>query len=165
MSHPNINKERASDEKLAAGIAKFVDPAQTFVIAGKTYTIAQVLAALQERIDKAKSVPVAKATWLALLRALQAEYDQSKPFVAAIRQAMRIMFAASPDALTEMGVGPRKTRRILPVTDKALAIQKSKATRVARHTMGKRQREAITGSPSAPEPAPMPNPQPNGASP
>src|SRR5262249_38520006 len=110
MSHISRNDQAARDAKLAAGIAKYVDQGQSFVSAGNTYPPADIPAIVQGRIDKAKSVNVAKATWLALLKALEGEYDQTKAFVEAVRQAMLIMFAASPDALIEMGLAPRKPR-------------------------------------------------------
>jgi hypothetical protein len=58
------------------------------------------------------------------------------------------MFAESPDTLAEFGMtAPKKAERSAAV--KAGAVAKNKATRVARHTMGKNQKKAVKGAVNA----------------
>jgi hypothetical protein len=68
------------------------------------------------------------------------------------------MFSRSPDALADFGLTPRKARKALTPAELVRKAEKAKATREARHTMGKRQKLAIHGSapvvavPTAPSP-------------
>jgi hypothetical protein len=58
-----------------------------------------------------------------------------------------------PWTLPIYGLTPDREHRPLTVEEEALKVAKAKATRAARHTMGKRQKEAIKGQ-VPPKPAP-----------
>jgi hypothetical protein len=71
-----------------------------------------------------------------------------------------VFFAGQVDALSDFGLTGRKTPVVSPET-RVAAANKAKATREARHTMGKKQKAAIKGTvaPTAPAttaPAPTP---------
>jgi hypothetical protein len=72
-----------------------------------------------------------------------------------MRQALLVAFADQVDVLADFGLTGRKTRVVTP-EEKVTAAAKARATRAARHTMGKRQKAAIKGAlePSASEAAP-----------
>jgi hypothetical protein len=86
------------------------------------------------------------------------------------------MFAGQIEALGDFGLTARKPRAPVAPAAKAVSVEKAKATRAARHTMGSKQKAKITGenptgaavpvvSPAAPPlpatpiaPAPAPTP-------
>ena len=65
-------------------------------------------------------------------------------FVDAFRQAMSIQFG-SVDVLSDFGILPRKPRKALSGPEQVAKADKARATRLARHTMGKKQKRSIKG--------------------
>jgi hypothetical protein len=64
----------------------------------------------------------------------------------------RYAYATDTATLADFGFGPVKHTEPSPAV-KAAAAVKARATRAARHTMGKVQKKAITGAATAPAPA------------
>jgi hypothetical protein len=135
------------DLKLQAGFRKR-GKGLVFNVAGKKYTSADVLRLLQGRIDAADQTATAKAAFHAAVAAERDEVGRSEPTLDAVRQILLILLAASPEALADFGLVPRKTRRELTVKEKSAAVDQAIATREARHTMGARQKRKVTGSAS-----------------
>jgi hypothetical protein len=145
MSNPNTSTQVARDMQLVAGIKKHLNNA-SLIIAGKTYTAADAVNILQARIDAANAIPPAKAAWQNLVKLARSEVAQTKLFVSALRQAIRIMFSQAVDTLADFGISPQKTRKTPTPAKKVVTTAKIRATRAARHTMGKTQKLEIEGT-------------------
>jgi hypothetical protein len=153
MALPNRPSVQARNGQFVAGIAKRLQTVPSVAIAGATYTPAELVALFQSLTDKADAVATAQAK---LRDAFKAYRDLSKelvPVVGGFRHAMRNLFGAQHEALSDFGIAPPKASKPSLET-KVTAAEKSKATRHARHTMGKKQKAEITGS--LPETPPKP---------
>ena len=139
----------ASDQKLIAGVQQHQAQFASVSVDGQSMTSAGIVALLQGRVDAVKAVENAEA---ALKAALKAERDgrvKSSTFRSALVRLIVGMFLSSPDTLAAFGLtAPKAGTKTVKV--KAEAIAKSKATREARHTMGKNQKLEITGTPETP---------------
>ncbi len=164
---PNHNRtdEITADQRLIDGLNKNASTITFMVIGGATETTKDIVATLQSRIDSAKAASSTRATWLTAVEADQALRDKTKTYVSGLRQALLVAFAGQTDTLADFGLTARKQRVVTPEA-KVAAAAKAKATRAARHTMGKKQKAAIKGTvapttpaiaaPSAPTPSPTP---------
>jgi hypothetical protein len=142
----------------------------SLIIAGKVYTIAEIVQILQARIDGTNAASAAKATYQNLVQADRRELAQTKLFVAGLRQAVYIMFSLAVDTLADFGINPHKTRKAPAVGAKVKAVAQAEATRAARHTLGKTQKAKIKGvvpetTPATPPAAPAAPPAPAGVAP
>jgi hypothetical protein len=143
----------AADQKLIDGMGKHGAAITTILIGGVPQTPAQIVASLQARIDRGNAALTSKATWQNAVVADKAGRASSSRYVAGLRQALLVAFAGQLDVLADFGLTERKSR-VAPPEEKVAAAAKAKATRVARHTMGKKQKAAIKGTltPAAPAP-------------
>jgi hypothetical protein len=133
------------DELLIAGILKHVGKNGSLIVAGKKYRVADIIALLQSRIDASQAVNDARAVWLAQVDAEKARIEETSDFVFSLRQCLAGTYGSSVEVLADFGL-PRRKRRAMTVEEKATALAKGKATRKARRTMGKRQREQVRGN-------------------
>jgi len=62
---------------------------------------------------------------------------------------VKVTFGNQPDALADFGLAPPKARAPMTAEQKAVAAAKRKATRVARGTLGKKQKKAVKGAVTA----------------
>jgi hypothetical protein len=149
MGNNTPNKSRpdrtSADQKLIDGMGKHGAAITAILIGGVSQTPAQMIAALQERIDDANAVLASKATWQSAVAKDKAGSARSQPYVARLRQALLAAFAGQVDVLADFGLTGRKTRVVTP-EEKMTAAAKARATRAARHTMGKKQKAAIKGT-------------------
>ena len=145
MSTSSSSKLQTSDGKLAAGLQQSQANLPALMILGKTYTAAVAVTVLQQRIALRSASTSARAAWQAAMQAEAEETANTKAFVAALVQQIRVWFANAPDALATYGLVPKKSVTKSPVT-KVLATAKGLQTRKLRHTMGKVQKEGIKGS-------------------
>jgi hypothetical protein len=149
MGTANRLNRLASDQKLIAGVQQHQAQFASVSVDGQVLTSANIVALLQGRVDAVKAVENAEA---ALLAAYKVERDgrvESSTFRSALVRLIVGMFLSSPDTLAAFGLSAPKVGT-KSVKTKAKAIAKSKATREARHTMGKNQKLEITGSPETP---------------
>jgi hypothetical protein len=133
-----------ADERLIDGLNRHPQWFPSFAIGGAMMTTQTVIALLQSRIDASKATVAAQAAWLALLHAENQERTRTDAAVAGLKQVVLVAFAGQIDALADFGLSPRKARVLSP-EQQLLATARGKATRLARHTMGKNQRAAIKG--------------------
>ncbi len=177
INTPNQNRadEITADQSLIDGLNKHATTIPSIMIGGASVTTKDIVATLQSRVDSAKAAASTRATWLTAVQADRAERDKTKTYVSGLRQALLVAFVGQVDTLADFGLTPRKPRVVSP-EEKVAAAAKAKATRAARHTMGKKQKAAIKGtvtstapvtaSPPAPTPiatppdAPAPTPVP-----
>jgi hypothetical protein len=151
---------------LIVGLQKHEQDLATFVIAGKKYAVAEVIAVLQARYDATHAVITTKATWQAAVKTDHEGRASGQVFLTGVRQTLLTAFAGAVNNLADFGLVGRKPRSVSPEAQVATSA-KAKATRVARHTMGKNQKALIHGSvpattpvasPVAPVPVPVASP-------
>jgi hypothetical protein len=139
---PTKSSELADDQKLIAGIQKHFASASV-LLNGTTYTGASLVTSVQARVTVVNATLAARATWQAAVKAEEAELESSQPLLNALRKALFTMFS-NIDDLADFGLVPHK-KPVLTPAERVAATAKAKATRAARHTMGKVQKKAITG--------------------
>jgi len=169
MSSPNTivntrSKQQASLQKMIDGVKKHEQTLPVLTVGGTSYKPADILAVLQARLDAANAALSTRATWQSAVKADHDERAKTKGFVSGLRQALLVAYAGSIDTLADFGLVGRKPRVISP-EKKLAAAEKAKATRAARHTMGKKQKAKIKGEPAQPAPATPPSASPVVASP
>ena len=126
-------------------LASYVDGATTIAINGRKLTAAEVVAIYDEclasRADLAQKRAIARAAMgrRATAEAARREADQ------ALRGWVANEFGIASKEAIDFGFPPPKKPE-LTVEAKALAVARRKATRAARNTMGKRQKEQIRGT-------------------
>jgi hypothetical protein len=163
----NRTAQSVADQKLIDGLNKHAATITALVIAGASHTTSEIVARVQERVDAANTVNTTRATWRNAVKAETDGRTASRTFISGLKQALLVAFAGQINALADFGLTARKLRVLTP-EQKTAAAAKAKATRAARHTMGKVQKSKITGASPAGvpvPPAPGPHPIPAGASP
>jgi hypothetical protein len=159
MTTTNLNRTevQTSDQKLIDGLKKHEPTLSSLFIGGALLKTADVITILQTRIDAATTVVSSRATWQTDVKADHDQRAKTKTLVSGLRQALQVAFVGQIDALADFGLKPRKVRVTTP-EQKAAASAKAKATRVARHTMGPKQKAQIKGTVPAPATPPEPAP-------
>jgi hypothetical protein len=171
MSGVDKNKSTRQDRirKVQAGFKKHFSKVAQFIFAGIPFTPADLDKLLQSDIEASDAADLDKAKWLATVQKQRAKRDETNPVLRAAKKFVESQFAEAPDAaerLAEFGYSLRK-KVVLTAEEKAKRAEKLRATRAARHTMGKRQRKNVKGAVAQPPPdkgAPAPEAHGNGAS-
>jgi hypothetical protein len=118
-------------------------------LAGEVFTPTDLAKLFQSQLDSADAITPAKGTYK---RTVQAYRDLSKRISAVVmgfKQYLWNLYGNNAEALAVFGLEPRKVAKPKAAT-KAGAVSKSKATRLARGTKGKKQRKATTGTSAVP---------------
>jgi hypothetical protein len=136
---------QATDQHLIDGLKKHEQALASLFIDGVSAKTADIVAVLQARGDAAKRTLATRATWQEAVLAERNERAKSKTLVSGLRQALKVAFANSPEALADFGLSPRKAAATTP-EKRVAAAAKAKATRAARHTMGPKQKKAVKGT-------------------
>ncbi len=146
---------------MAAGLRKHL-MGQVLSINNTEVKVDDLLTEFDSYETQVSTTAVARSAWMQQVGAEQALVLRMKPELVSLEQYLRGRYGQSNAILRDFGLTPRTPPKVkVPV--KAAAIVKSAETRVARHTMGKRQKAAIHGTPAAPtEPATPPAPQTGG---
>ena len=130
--------------KLTSGLQKD-QPNGTFVLGGTTYTTAAIVLVLQSMIAALNASVAARATYLGVSAQSAALMKANRLLVRDLKQTLQIVYGQNIATLSDFGLAPRKTAVVSPAAKVAAGI-KAKATREARHTMGSKQKAAITGA-------------------
>jgi hypothetical protein len=134
------------DQGVIDGVRKNL-AGQTFQIGKRAYASQDVIDAFQARVDAGQAIIDARNALAAALKADAAERARSAAFARGFRTILQGMFNETPDLMADFSMKPRKvTKKSLEVL--ARAVARAQATRAARGTKGKRQREAIKGEPA-----------------
>ncbi len=134
-----------SDQKMSAGIKKYLVNIPSLSVAGQDMTPAQLAQMFDERVASTQDVQAATAARTTAVKANRDNRAKTASTVSAITNIVRGMFSNSPSTLAEFGLTPRKVAQKSTTTKKVAAL-KAKATRAARHTMGKDQKANIKGA-------------------
>src|SRR5579864_7654019 len=151
MPGKTSNKARQDKNKLiAAGFQKHMAANGGMVVDSTKKSPEEIGTDLTQRAQAEDDVITARATLHgAVLKRKQIESD-TKAVYQAVRQTALVMFASSPEILSDFGLAPRKAPRALTVEEKQAAAAKRKLTRAARHIMGTRQRQDIKAGATPP---------------
>jgi hypothetical protein len=131
--------------QLIAGTNKHLSNATQVMVAGGSFTPAQVTSQLQAIVNLRADVQAAKAATKAKIAAEKADMPQLRVFLDAFVAFVKAAFGTSADTLADFGLQPKKVAAPPTATAKAAAAAKRKATRQARHTMGAKQRKTVKG--------------------
>jgi len=130
---------------IAAGIDKHV--LSPILIGGVTYTppnLKDIFAAQTAALDASDAL---HTQWMDQVQATRDATAKAHDVYNLLRSYLIGQYGTGANAiLNDFGMTAPKTRGITTVAVKAAAVAKGKATRVARHTMGKVQRKAVTGA-------------------
>jgi hypothetical protein len=146
----NTKNRINTDQELIAGIKKHFGKAP-LVFDGEKHSAAEIIKVLQGRIDTGIALIAGHAALRTSVNADRAKAAETSQYVARVRQAILLTFGGVADVLADFGLVPPRERRALTAAERLSAVEKVKATRAARHTMGKRQRETIKGESSSDE--------------
>ncbi len=153
MSTINRGNQQTAEQKLAVGLQKHAADLPALVLDGTPYKVAEAITIVQGLINSAQVVVSTRAAWQASIVADQDERAKRKAFMTGLVAAIRAAYSGSITNLSDFGLAPRKTPAVRTPEQKAAAAAKAKATRAARHTMGKKQKALITGTPAASQPS------------
>ena len=125
---------------------------------GKAYTPAAIKAILQAEIDSAKAVELGRATYANQVANARSATASARALRKVLKAYVLSNFGVGAiDVLGAFGISVPKPKGKAPIAAKAEGLKKAKATREARHTMGKKQKLAVKALPELPVPtAPKP---------
>ena len=138
----------AALQRLIAGLQKH-QPNATIMIDGTVYTTPQLVQILEALVADVAAAITAKAIFLESARTAAANLEGRRPLVRDLKRNVQIMYGDTESTLADFGLGPRRPGLKTPEIHLAAAA-KARATRAARHTMGKRQKAKITGATPTP---------------
>ena len=151
----SINKQNKADrvsfaKQLIAGTSRhFTDGNQPIPVGGGPRTVSALAQLLQSYVDLREAVIASQATTASKVAA---EREQGPSLLAVMDEYvtfLRLTYSKDQNALADFGLAPTKMRAPLTAEQKAVAAVKRKATRQARHTMGKNQKKDVKGAVSA----------------
>ena len=149
-----VNKTSRSKrlQKIQEGIAKHFQGVAQVTLGGASYTPAALTALLQADLDAMALSGNTDAAHRSAVAAERVKHAQVNPVLRLFKALVISQFGDDPGAaklLEDFGYVPRKpsTRTL---KNKTAAQDKAKATRVARHTLGPKQKQEITGQPVPP---------------
>jgi hypothetical protein len=149
----NRNEQMTVDQKLIAGLQKHQQSVPSLVIGGTSYKTADVITGIQTLVDSGQAVVSSRATWQANVASDKALRAKNKTFMSGVRQSVLVAYGNSIDVLSDFGLTPRKKPAPRTPEEKTASAAKAKATRAARHTMGKKQKAQIKGTVTSPSPS------------
>jgi hypothetical protein len=131
------------EESVIAALGQLL-PEGNVPIAGKVLASKALRAQIQAHVDTMKAATDARARFVQLVLLDHAQRADMKQLLAGIRNHAEALYGELSPEFASFGFKPRKTPQ-RTVESKQQAAEKLRATRAARHTMGKRQRAAIHG--------------------
>jgi hypothetical protein len=141
------NAKASQVHQLITGTNKhYPNGSEELAFGGATRTVSALTQLLQSFVDLRTAVVASQAATRAKV---EAERTQAPPLLVVIDEYLafvRATFGKSPDALADFGLSPRKARTPPTAEKRLTAVAKRKATRVARHTMGKVQKKDVKGA-------------------
>lgn len=115
------------------------------VLDGQTFLITDIAAKLADIGAKFQAAEDAGQQYKTALADRTAIEPMAKALCQKVKRALKGTLGPKNQALGKYGIRPAKEPRQLTVQEETVRVAKAKATRVARHTMGKRQKEHVKG--------------------
>lgn len=150
MGKASQTKLVSVNRSIIAGLQAYW-PEQTLVLAGKTWSTDDLVAALTGENDAIAATSSAKAAWLKATATLQAEALAAQALRAALHQYVLLRFGVDPVVLSAFGYKPPRKRGPSSPAARVIAAAKGLATRRARGTLGRKQRNAVYGALTTPQ--------------
>jgi hypothetical protein len=144
-TNPNQTTAQVLDQKMIAGVTKYFANLTQVMIAGTNCTPVAMKAVLQAEIDAITAANAAKAVAKQQVANATAARGSAHAFRKGLKAYILANYGASAITMLE-DFGLTKPASKVKVATKATAVVKAKATRTARHTMGSKQKQAITGA-------------------
>jgi hypothetical protein len=156
---PSINRSKTlnQERKTLTAIDQYLSTAGTLTLNGTDYTPATLKSLIQSDVNAADKAVTAKSSFHVATQDAHDIHLQVAPVLHALKAFLTLKYgsgAAGLKVLRDFGY-PVKEPKVKLAT-KNLAAAKNKATRTARHTMGKTEKKAVKGSVAAPA-APAPS--------
>jgi hypothetical protein len=137
----------AQVKQFIAGANKhFPNGSQVLQVGGVTSTVSGLTGVMQAFVDNRDAVEVSKAATKAKIETERTQAPSQLAVFRAFETVIRATFGNSADVLADFGLAPHRARTPMTAEEKAVAAAKRKATRAARHTMGKNQKKTVQGS-------------------
>ncbi len=148
---PNKNTALALNQKISEGVDKYFSKVKSLTIGGTAYTPKSLKSELQAEDDASKSVDSTRAQ----LKQQVATHRAAKASAFVLRSELRTYILgsygkAAVQMLEDFGMSAPKYTGKKTAQVKADAVAKAKATREARGTVSKKQKQLIHGAPSQP---------------
>jgi hypothetical protein len=156
-------KRQDTDLKLQQGIQKHFK-SKTISFGGGDHKIADVVGTLQSNVEAWNQHDQARLSAHQMYVKAEASEQATAPTRRALTTYIIAHFGESSPVLSDFGIPLKKDRRKLNTDERVMMVKRIRATRAARGTMSKRERNAIHGVVSddssdvtpAPTPAPAP---------
>jgi hypothetical protein len=139
-------KRLDATRQMSAGLAKHF-AGKSLEVAGIVVAVNDQITAFQAYLGKADAVAAAFSAWKQQLDGFNKSSTQIASRMLALQRFLRARFGPRSATLRDFGIAPARVPYKSPKV-KTAAIEKSKATRVARHTMGRRQKQRVRGAAS-----------------
>lgn len=149
----------ACSQRITA-LKKYITPKTEIPIDGTPHKLADVIDVFQRSLDARAEVTVKRSELKASLSKRKEIEDTRQRIDAGLKAWIAVRFGANSQQAHEFGYPPRKATK-KDVATKWHAVEQSKATRDARHTMGKREKAKIKGTVVQTAPVESPS-RPNG---
>jgi hypothetical protein len=139
----------AKVQKALAGMQKYLPADSTLEINGATKTVAQIEADFTAVLAKFEAIRSAKAQWQLAIAAVSDALPAEREEYLALKKVLEGKLGRGNPQLLEYGfsVGTRKPKSGETIV---LAAAKAKATRQLRHTMGAKQKLALSAAVTEP---------------
>ena len=134
----------ASVVAMIAGITKDVPAKTSLTVGGNSMTQAQILAQLASIKALFDAITAAKNTVTTAVAAKNAGSLAAKQFMADLKKSVEAQFGSSSAELPDFGIALPKPKAARTAAQKAASAAKAEQTRLARGTMGKAQKAAVT---------------------
>jgi hypothetical protein len=145
------------DKAMVDGILKHLQGVSSLPLDGKAYTPAELVTLIQSRANQVAVVTAAHDVWIKAVVAERELNTKLTPVIRGLRQYVLNAFGSESTVPADFGFVIASKKVLTP--DEAVArAAKAKATRAARHTMGKVQKKKVTGTTAAANTAPAPAP-------
>ena len=134
----------ANYEAIIAGIQKNC-PTASFILRGELYSAPEAIAFVQTLLDAALAEARAKTTWKDAMAAAAKLEQLEGPAARELRQVLALSYSNLHTELADFGIAPKKVRPPLTTEARIIATLKLRATRKARGTTSRKQKQLIFG--------------------
>jgi hypothetical protein len=142
----NTNKLLAALGKLIMGVEQHLGDGGEVQLLGRKWTVESLTAALRGHIDELAAIRQLHQKLKGAVSAQRQSYvAELLPLVLALRAYAEATWGPTSDELTHFGFATRRQTRTQTPESKVKAAARARATRKARKTMGRRQRQHIHG--------------------
>jgi hypothetical protein len=156
-TNPNKPTVKDLDTKAMQGVDKHLSGVAQLTLLAVTHTPASLKAVFQADIDATNATEAGHTQWRQRVADQKAVRAKTRATRKALKAYLLGVFGPTAVAVLEdFGFSAPKTPGKKTVAAKSAGIVKAAATRVARHTMGTKQRKTVHGAAPAPAPSPTP---------